>query len=361
MIVGLDAIAVHDGRTWPGRLPALFRALAAAAPGDSFVLLENFLWWRADPVVRPNVRRAALRLPRAWLAAAWRVLPLEAATGPIDVYHAFTVHLPRRHRCRLVVTVNDLACRRDPGWFPAGEAARIEAATVAAVRAADLVVSASAAVAQEIVSTFRLPPSRVALFAWGVGPPFVPPSPAAVAAVRRRLGLDRPYILSVGTLEPRKNLARLVEAYRLLRTRGRFDGDLVLAGAPGWGPPVPEAPGVRRLGRVDDADLPALYGGAEAFAYVSLYEGFGIPILEAMSCGAPVVTSAGGACEETAGGAALLVDPTSLEGIADGLDRVIGDAALCAHLRRRGLERAASATWEASARRLLTLYRGLKE
>lgn len=199
----------------------------------------------------------------------------------------------------------------------------------------------------------------MAHFHWGVGPEFAPPPAGRIDEVRRRHALDRPYVLSVGTVEPRKNLARLVEAFRIVVERRLFDGDLALAGAPGWGPPLPEAPRLRRLGRVDDADLPALYAGAAAFAYPSLYEGFGIPVLEAMASGAVVVTSRGTACEEVAGGGAILVEPTDVESIADGLGRALLDDDLRAECRRRGRARAAEFSWPAAARRLLALYRSL--
>lgn len=360
MRIALDGTVLHDRRTWTGRLAPLFRALADEAPADSFVVLENWLRSKPDAVGRRNVARATARIPRGWLRRALALgVGVDRWTGPVDLYHSFTLHLPRRRRFRWAATVHDLAFRRDPAWFPAGEAERLAAATAAVVAEADVVLPPSAAVAAEIVDAYGLPPGKVDYFHWGVAPDFRPTPPDARREVLRRHGLDRPYVLALGTLEPRKNIPRLIEAQRLLRAEGSFDGDLVLAGAEGWGPPVPEAPGVRRIGRVADADLPALLGGAEAFAYVSLYEGFGIPVLEAMACGAVVVTSRGGACAETAGGAAVLVDPLDSAAIAEGLRHAVADSEARAACRRRGLERAAEMTWSATARGLLKVYRRL--
>jgi len=172
-----------------------------------------------------------------------------------------------------------------------------------------------------------------------------------------------PYILAVGTLQPRKNFPRLIHALARLRSRG-YDIDLVIAGSHGWlTESIRDAiietkleERVHLLGYVDDKDLPALYAGAACFAFPSLYEGFGIPILEAMAYGTPVVTSNVSSMPEVAGDAALLVDPYDIEAITDALQHLIEDQALRDALIKRGSERASYFTWESSARQLQQIY-----
>jgi glycosyltransferase involved in cell wall biosynthesis len=175
-------------------------------------------------------------------------------------------------------------------------------------------------------------------------------------AARRRFGLDRPYLLFVGTLEPRKNLTRLVEAL------GRLDGEyrdllLAVAGLDGWGDAAPPASDrVRLLGFVTDAERDALYAGAAAFAYPSLREGFGLPVAEAMAHGTPVVTSLGTSTEEVAGGAAVLVDPTDVDGITHGIEQALADRD---RLVAAGRIRAAELTWARTAEATFAAYREL--
>jgi alpha-1,3-rhamnosyl/mannosyltransferase len=193
----------------------------------------------------------------------------------------------------------------------------------------------------------------------------VPPGDADIDQVLARHRLDRPYILSVGTLEPRKNLVRLVRAYRRLVARGA-PHTLVLAGAMGWRSKglmaelMVEGPGrVVLAGHVGPVDLDALYRGAAAFAYPSLYEGFGLPVLDALARGVPSVVSTSSSLPEVAGEAAIPVDPRSVAGITEALERVTTDVALAQRLREAGLARAARFTWEETARRTLEVYKSV--
>jgi glycosyltransferase involved in cell wall biosynthesis len=196
------------------------------------------------------------------------------------------------------------------------------------------------------------------------GRQFRPVEAAEAGPVLEKYGVERPYILYVGALESRKNLPRLLEAYaRLRKWSARWK--LVIVGARKWKfTPIFEA--VQRLGLephvhftdyVADEDLPALYRGAELFAFPSLYEGFGLPVLEAMACGTPVVTSNRSSLPEVAGDAALLVDPLDVEAIAGAMQRVLADEALAAGLREIGLARAAQFTWERTARETVAVYK----
>ena len=184
----------------------------------------------------------------------------------------------------------------------------------------------------------RVPEDKIRVVPNGVDPAFTPDGPAE----------EGEYVLAVGTLEPRKNLPRLVEAMR------RSDVELRVVGARGWGGVEVGGNGVRWLGEVSDSELARLYRGARCVAYPSLYEGFGIPVLEAMACGAPVVTSRGTAMEEIADGAAVLVDPNDPVELAAGIDRATAERDL---LVARGLERASAFRWDGVAEATVAVYR----
>jgi glycosyltransferase involved in cell wall biosynthesis len=188
-----------------------------------------------------------------------------------------------------------------------------------------------------------------------VEPGFRRAAAGEVARVRRRYDLQRPYLLAVGALEPRKNLGTLVAAHRRLRETTGWAGDLVLAGGDGWRLDPRALAGARQVGFVPDADLPALYTGAELFACPSLYEGFGLPVVEAMACGAPVVCSDIPVFREVAGDAALRVPPTDAAAMAEGIGRVLGDPALRRDLAGWGLERARRFDWDVAADRTLAV------
>jgi glycosyltransferase involved in cell wall biosynthesis len=193
---------------------------------------------------------------------------------------------------------------------------------------------------------------------------FRPASPPEVEAARRRHGIDRPYLLSVGTIQPRKNLLRLIDAWAAyLSSSPATAAMLVIAGKPGWLTQQIERRAadlgivdrVHYTGYVADGDLPALLSGAIAYLLPSLYEGFGLPVLEAQACGTPVLTSTTSSLPEVAGDAAVLVDPMDTAAIRDGIARLIEDAELREGLRARGLARVADRSWEHTARRTLAV------
>jgi len=272
----------------------------------------------------------------AWYLAA---LPLLAGRDRLDVLHCPTIRAPIRSRVPLVVTVHDLAVLRYPETFNRWTRSWSRLTLPHVVRGARRIVAVSDFTRGELVDVLGVDEGRVHVVRNGVGPPFTPVGPVA----------DGQYILAVSTLEPRKNLARLVEGFR----RAGLGLELRVAGAPGWGDVAVESDRVRLLGEVGDTELAALYRGAACVAYVSLYEGFGLPVLEALACGAPVVTVRGGACEEVAAGAAELVDPFDPDDIAAGLRRAAGHRD---ELRTLGLARAGELTWERTARETLAVY-----
>ena len=266
----------------------------------------------------------------------WYPLGLPRAARRADVLHCPTFRAPFRSSVPLVVTVLDLAVLRHPELFNRWNATYSRVIVPRVVRAARRLIAISEFTKAEVVELLGVDPSRIEV----IGVP--PPDGLSPAGVRA----EGDYVLAVGTLEPRKNLARAAEAAE------RAGAELRVVGAQGWGDV--EANGVRWLGEVDDAELARLLRGARALVYPSLYEGFGIPILEAMSVGTPVVTSRGGATEEVAGGAAVLVDPHDPSSIAAGIEEADRRRD---ELRALGLARAAEFAWDDVARRTVDVYR----
>jgi glycosyltransferase involved in cell wall biosynthesis len=268
-----------------------------------------------------------------------------------EVVHATTWAVPPTSR-PLVVTVHDLAFLQDATHFTARGNRFFRRALTTVRRRADAVVVPSQATADECAEA-GIDPDLVHVVPHGAR--VHRPDAASVADWRRRAGVAGPYVLWCGTVEPRKNLGTLLQAFARLRDPQL---SLVLVGPPGWGD-VPEHPAgldasrVHTLGHLSRDDLAAAYAGAAAFCYPSLREGFGLPVLEAMSHGIPVVTSAGTACAEVAGEAALLVEPTDVDGFADALRQAVVDDGTRA---AASLARAAEFSWAEAARRTVAVY-----
>ncbi|MCU1351513.1 MAG: glycosyl transferase, group 1 [Acidimicrobiales bacterium] len=298
-----------------------------------------------------------LPLPRPALYEAWHALrwpPVQMATGPVDVVHATAVAMPPK-RSPLVITIHDLAFLTDVSHATRHGHRFFRRGTELARRDADLVLCSSrATVADCVAAGFR--PERLRHVP--LGHTSVPASEADVARVRRVHALLRPYVLFVGTVEPRKNLGAVLDAFADL---GDVDVDLVLVGPEGWNEDLDArlqalGPRARRLGFVPNDDLPGLYAGAAVFCYPSLQEGFGLPILEAMAQGTPVVTSLGTSTAEVAADAGVLVDPRDPAAITAALRSVLDDPQRAADLRARGLVRAATCTWERTAELVAAAY-----
>ncbi len=271
--------------------------------------------------------RASVLARELW----WYPFRLSRLRGA-DVLHCPTYYGPLRPRTPTVVTVHDLAVLRHPEAFPRWTRTYVPRVVPSVLRASTRVIAVSELTAREIETLVQIPREKIRVVPNAVDHSvFTPDGPRA----------EGDYVLAVGTLEPRKNLARTIAA------TARLGIELRIAGPPGWGGIERHGDHVRWLGYVDDGELAALYRGARCVAYPSLYEGFGIPVLEAMACGAPVVTSRGGACEEIAGGAATLVDPLDVASIAAGIEAAVPG---------RGVERARQFTWDETARQTRTTY-----
>ncbi|MEO7557030.1 MAG: glycosyltransferase family 1 protein [Acidimicrobiales bacterium] len=309
--------------------------------------------WR-PPVVTRHLTLPRLALYEAWHLPVGRFPRVERATGRVDVVHASTLAYPAT-AAPVVATVHDLAFLDDAGVATRHGLRFSRRGLDLARRHAALVVCPSEATRRDCLRA-GIDDARLRVVPWGVDAE--PATAADIERARARHGLDRPYVLFCGTVEPRKNLPALLQAFAGLE---RPDTDLVLVGPDGWnediGPAVARlGPRVRPLGFRPRSELLALLAGAAVVCYPSRREGFGLPVLEAMAQGAPVVTSRGTATEEVAGKAAVLVDPADVGSIAAGLKRVLDDDRLARELSERGRARAASYTWERAAERYAAVY-----
>ena len=314
----------------------------------------------APEAFRPPIEVRHVPLPRLALYEAWhgvRRPRVEWTTGPVDVVHGTGVAVPPS-RAPLVMTIHDLAFLADPTQATRHGNRFFRRGTELARRHARLVLVPSEATAAECRDA-GFDADRIRLVPWGVTPVDVTEEQAAAA--RATHGLTRPYVLFVGTVEPRKNLAGVIGAMATLAGR---DLDLVLVGPEGWNEDLDArlgrldgtGIGVRRLGFLPPDDLAALYAGAAAFCFPSLREGFGMPVLDAMAQGTPVVTSSGTATAEVAGEAGLLVDPHDHGAIGAALAKVLDDPHLADDLRARGRARAATYTWSRTAELTAAAY-----
>ena len=311
-----------------------------------------------EPFVPPIPVRH-LALPRIPLYEAWsrlRLPKVERATGPVDVIHATTIAVPPRTR-PMALSIHDLAFVRYPEHFTAHGLRFFRRNLRLALADADLVLCSSKAVWAD-AETAGFSPDRLRMVPLGVRSEVA--TPAAVDRVRATYWLERPYILWTGTVEPRKNLRGLLEAFRALDAKA----DLVLVGPKGWNEDLtaliePLGDRVKPLGFVPAGDLGPLYAGATAFVFPSFAEGFGFPVLEAMTQGTPVVTSRGTSTEEIGGDAVVLVDPTDPGSIAKGLAQVLDEGSFAAELGARGKERATHYSWDRTAELLSEVYEEL--
>lgn len=331
------------------------RSLGPAAP--DLCLLASRAPGPGDPLDSFGLPVVASRLPRALLTPAWDAGLVPTLSG-VDVVHAVSLGLPATRDVPSVACVHDLAWRVVPEAFP-GRGRRWHEAALARVlhRAARLVVP-SLATAQALQEAGARP-GTVRVVEEGCDH-LAPPDQAGTAALLARLGVGGPYLLSVGTLEPRKNLPRLVAAFALARPRLPEPWPLVVVGPHGWQGAGPSWPatlpdGVVLAGSVPPGVLTALYAGARCLAYVPRLEGFGLPPVEAMAVGTPVVASP----MPSTAGRALEVDPCDVEAIADGLVRVATDEATRSRLVEGGRARAAELTWAGAARAHIEIWREL--
>ncbi len=369
MKVCIDIQSAVAQRAGVGRYTRMLAQHLGEAAGRDRLVLFYFDFKRGGepfPVAGAEFR-AERRLPGRWVQAAWRAVswpPFDRFSGPADVFHFPNFILPPLRRGRAAVTIHDLAFLRFPETAEKRNLRYLRRRIAKTVREADAILTVSEFSAGEIVELLGVKREKIHPVWHGLAEHVRRPGIGEVTELKSRLGLKRPYLLNVGTLEPRKNIPFLVEVFERLKN---FDGDLVLAGMKGWNwEPIlarigssPRAERIRRLDYVSDGDLPALYAGAELFVFPSLYEGFGFPPLEAMACGTPVVSSAAGSLPEVLGAAAELVEEFDGGLWADRIEALLSDSDARDRRRRAGRERALSFSWRDAAEKTWKVYRSL--
>jgi glycosyltransferase involved in cell wall biosynthesis len=363
--IGIDASrAMLAERTGTERYSyELIAALARINRRDPITLYTNGLP-PALPPLGPNVTLRSIPLRRFWTharlgPAAWRDRP-GVLFVPAHV-------IPAIHPPACVVTLHDLGYLAFPETHTARRRLELHLTTRWSLHAARRVIAISGTTRDDLVRHYGADPARITVVHHGLSDAFRPADPALIAEARARYALPANYLLYVGTIQPRKNLARLIAAFAQAQAAPDAPPDLhlVIAGRRGWlteqierqAAEIGIGQRVRFLGYLPDADLPGVLSGALAFTFPSLYEGFGMPVLEAMACGTPVLSANTSALPEVAGDAALLVDPHDTGAIAAGLVRLVSEPELRAKLRSRGLDHAATFTWERCARATLEVLR----
>ena len=361
MLIGIDASRAARGkRTGTERYSfELIRHLVALDQKNRYRL-----YFDRPPFCELRIANCELRVmpfPRLWTHAR---LSWEMMHRPPDVLFVPAHVLPLVHPPRSVVTIHDLGYLYFPRAHRLLDRLYLDLSTRFNARAAAHIIADSQATKRDLVERYGVEPSKISVIYPGYDEEAFQPlrDREAIEAVKTRYGIAGDYILFVGTIQPRKNLVRLMEAFSLLK-RQAADLQLVIAGKKGW---LYEAifRRVRELGLegrvvftgyVAEEDLPALFSGARLFVFPSLYEGFGLPVLEAMACGTPVVCSNASSLPEVAGDAALLFDPLDVEGMAAAMERILSDKRLRAELIERGLKRARGFSWEKCARQTLAV------
>ncbi len=367
MKVCLDVQSAVVQRAGVGRYTkVLAQHLGLVAPDDDFVFPYFDFRRRGEPFPIPGgTWRPIHWCPGRVVQGAWKTFgmpPYDWFAGRADVYHFPNFTIPPLRRGKAVVTIHDLAFMRHPEFAEDRNVRYLKATMRDTIARAAAIITVSRFSAHEIEDLLRVPRERIFAVHHGIGATFGDGAASTVAETLGHFGIDRPYLLTVGTVEPRKNLTFLIDLFEKLAD---FDGCLVIAGAPGWKyEPIfermrrsPRRDDIRYVEYVDDTRLPGLYAGARAFVLTSFYEGFGFPPLEAMACGTPVVSSAGGSLAEVLGDAAVVLDSFDLDRWHDAVSRVIRDAALRKVLSERGRTQAAGYTWDAAARATHAVYR----
>ncbi|MGQ9489222.1 MAG: glycosyltransferase family 4 protein [Anaerolineae bacterium] len=350
-----------------GYIYQLLRHLPQVERGEEAVAYVAFLY---EPAFRPSaglqVQRSRWDTRSPWRRIVWEQTSLAASARHLDLLHGLAFAAPLLAPCTTVVTVHDLSFMRFPDAFRRGNRIYLTLFTRLSTRRAARVIAVSESTRRDVIALCGVAPEQVVTIHNGVDTAFCPAEPAAVAAFRQAKGLPERFILFLGTLEPRKNLDILLHAYARLRARlGAGAPKLMIAGGKGWFYETVLAQ-VDALGLADDVyfpgyvagdELPWWYRAAELFVYPSRFEGFGLPVLEAMACGTPVITTTSSSLPEVAGDAALLVDPDDVDGLTGALERLLTDASLRASLRQAGLQRAAQFSWARTAAETARLYR----
>ncbi len=371
--IGLNALVLRTDASYRNAGPSryatnLVEALLAQPSGHDFTLFLNeqvrkLPFKPARPVrvlrTRAPTSRTGIRVLWEHLLAPWHI-----GSARLELVHSMLNVVPLAAPTRHVVTVHDLSFMRTPGAHPTHRRWYLTAATWLSARRAKSVLADSCATKDDVVDLLGIDPSSVHVVYPGREATFHPRSMAEVNEFLQSKNVSRPFVLFVGTLEPRKNVDVLVRAFGEVAREG-FRGDLVLAGGSGWATAsidtaLGESPvrrRIHRVGYVKQEDLPYWYCAADLVVYPSSYEGFGIPVLEAMASGTPVITSNRSSLPEVAGNAALTVDPHDIQQLAAAMTDVLASPERRTQMSERGLVQAGKFDWTVAAEQCLKLYR----
>ncbi|HEX6484251.1 MAG TPA: glycosyltransferase family 1 protein [Ktedonobacteraceae bacterium] len=379
MRIAIDyTAAIRQGAGVGNYVRSLVDAMLAQDTTNEYTLLTSGRPTRERPFpIGKNVRGRSILIPDHYLNILWYRwrLPLYANffTGQVDIYHGPDFVLPPLNgKLRKIVTVHDLAFLEHPEYAVPELTAYLTRVVPEAVASADIVAAVSQVTAQTLTEHFKIPPEKIPIVPNGIRPYFQRiTDPILLGATLHKYGLKHPLVLGVGTLEPRKNHPGLIKAFYKAQSSGgkgkQRPAMLALAGGPGWMydetrqlvADLKLEKKVRFLGRVSELELITLYSLADVFAYPSFFEGFGVPPLEAMACGAPVITSNTSSLPEIVGDAALLVDPHNTGEIAQAITRLLENEELREELREKGYQQVKQYTWPNSARKMLSVYEKL--
>ena len=368
MKVCVDIQAAVAQRAGVGRYTKCLVEALAGCKGRNDELTLAYLDFKrhGTPFPAPGARFKAVRFcPGRMAQYCWKTFnwpPYDWLAGPADVYHFPNFIIPPLTRGRSVVTIHDVSFLRHPEFAETRNLAYLNAKIRQTVTRADAILTDSQFSANEITELLGVKPDRVHAIPLGITPPPPTPTPERVRALLQALGLDRPYLLAVGTIEPRKNLAFLVDVFEAIKD---FDGVLAVVGMPGWKvEPIiarmrtsPMAGRILQLGYQPDETLGALYAGAEALVFPSLYEGFGLPPLEAMARGTPVVASGIKVLREVLGESARMVNGFDAGEWASAIGALLRNRGERARLSEAGRRQAARFTWEITAQKTWGVYR----
>ncbi|MBI3733361.1 MAG: glycosyltransferase family 4 protein [Chloroflexi bacterium] len=343
----------------------LLTELPGAAPHHRYVaFLNERQMVSAHPTLQTRYTRWPARRPLGRIIWEQTALPLATFTERLSLLHALAFVRPVIAACPVVITIYDLSFERMPERFPLFQRLYLRSLTRYSARRAARLITISESTKNDVVQFCGVPPDKVVVTYCGVDEPYRPLSTGEVERFRAEKGLPAHFILYLGTLEPRKNVANLVRAYAALPRNGPERPKLVIAGGKGWGYDdvfaAVEQTGVQSdviwAGYVPQSELPLWYNSADLFVFPSWFEGFGLPVLEAMACGVPAITSNVSSLPEVAGDAALTVPPADTRALSEAMERALYDLPLRAQMRERGLRQAQSFSWKRTARQTADVY-----
>lgn len=365
MRIGLDGIPLASAKTGIGHYTLeLARALATIATDDEFELISPFAFNSSsfNEVLPANLKKVEARRRKFWWAVG---LPLYMRRSGTSLFHGTNYEIPVLSKCPTILSIHDLSQLLYPQTHLAQSVRRARYRLPLMARAATKIITATEYVKEEVVEHLKVDAAKIAVTPYAPRRMFGPLSRSETEETRTRLGIEENFILFVGTIEPRKNLITLLRALSEILRSTDLRTQLVIAGQEGWltGETMnyveSERLGerVKFTGYITDEDLRALYACCTVCVYPSLYEGFGLPPLEAMACGAPVIASNVPSLSEAVGTAAYLVSPTDVQALANGIVQMLRDQGTRSHFSHAGLAHSSQFNWERTARLTLEIYR----